>query len=125
MKKIKILHVVESFGGGVFSAISQLVNALDPERFENTIIYSPRPETPDDFESSFVNGTRFIHVRMHRDVRPPQDFWSLVRLLRLLRKESPDIIHLHSSKAGALGRIASRRSRGTETYITLPMAFRS
>ncbi|MCB2295199.1 glycosyltransferase [Clostridium algoriphilum] len=32
--------------------------------------------------------------------------WSLVQLKKILKKENPDIIHLHSSIAGFLGRIA-------------------
>jgi glycosyltransferase involved in cell wall biosynthesis len=118
MGKLKVFHVVESFGGGVFSSVSQLVNAMDPDRFECTVIHSIRSETPEDFESFFRKGTRFIHVPMTRELRPPQDLWSLVRLQRLFRRGRPDVVHLHSSKAGAIGRAAARLANVPKVFYS-------
>jgi len=118
MGKLKVFHVVESFGGGVFSSVSQIVNALDPARFECTVIHSIRSETPENFESFFRDGTRFIHVPMTREVRPPQDFWSLIRLTRLFRRGRPDVVHLHSSKAGVLGRAAARLAGVSKVFYS-------
>jgi len=42
-----------------------------------------------------------------RPIRPHLDALTLVRLARLFRKERPDIVHTHSSKAGILGRLAA------------------
>jgi glycosyltransferase involved in cell wall biosynthesis len=41
-----------------------------------------------------------------RPIRPWKDAVSLVRLLRIVWKEHPRIIHTHMAKAGALGRLA-------------------
>ncbi|OLD65075.1 MAG: hypothetical protein AUI47_03000, partial [Acidobacteria bacterium 13_1_40CM_2_68_5] len=43
-----------------------------------------------------------------RPVRPHLDALALLSLARLFRKERPDIVHTHSSKAGVLGRLAAR-----------------
>lgn len=43
-----------------------------------------------------------------REVSPLKDLAALWRIFRILRKEKPDIIHTHSSKAGILGRIAAK-----------------
>ena len=40
-------------------------------------------------------------------VRPWSDLLAIVRLVRLLRRERPDVVHTHTAKAGALGRIAA------------------
>lgn len=42
---------------------------------------------------------------LQRAVSPKADFLAAIELRRLYRKYKPDIIHLHSSKAGILGRI--------------------
>ncbi|WP_276353927.1 glycosyltransferase family 4 protein [Cohnella caldifontis] len=47
-------------------------------------------------------------VPMHRKIRPLQDFLSIIRLMRLFRKEKYDIVHTHTAKAGLVGRIAAR-----------------
>lgn len=42
-----------------------------------------------------------------RDVAPVKDLKSLVEIVKLLRQVKPDLITIHSSKAGLLGRLAS------------------
>lgn len=46
-----------------------------------------------------------------RPVHPAQDIRALVALYRLFRRESPDLVHTHSGKAGILGRLAARAAR--------------
>ncbi len=41
-----------------------------------------------------------------REVDPVHDFRALRAIREIIKAETPDIIHLHSSKAGALGRLA-------------------
>ncbi len=43
---------------------------------------------------------------LRRSLRPVSDLLSLARLLRLLWKERPQILHTHMAKAGSLGRLA-------------------
>jgi glycosyltransferase involved in cell wall biosynthesis len=45
---------------------------------------------------------------MRRSISPVEDFAALCCLIGLLRRERFDLIHLHSSKAGFLGRLAAR-----------------
>lgn len=42
-----------------------------------------------------------------RPLRPLDDFRAFLRILRLLRRERPQVLHTHKSKAGALGRVAA------------------
>ena len=52
-------------------------------------------------------GVRFVALRhLQRALDPRQDLLALVELLALVRRERPAIVHLNSSKAGVLGRLA-------------------
>ena len=45
-----------------------------------------------------------------RAVHPLKDFRALRKLEKILRAQSPDIVHTHSGKAGILGRLAAKRA---------------
>lgn len=49
-----------------------------------------------------------IIVPMTRKITPVQDIICLFKLIRIFRKERPDIVHTHTPKAGLLGMIAAR-----------------
>lgn len=103
-----IVHVVESFGGGVFSFLRHVINGL--AGYQHIVIYGvQRKEFPSDFETLFPWNVQFIPwVHAQREVSLIQDFKALVRLVRILKGiHSVQKIHLHSSKAGFLGRIAA------------------
>ena len=61
MKK-KVLEIVESFGGGVYTMINDLCNGLS-EDFDIVIAYGRRDETPINFNENFNKNIRFIEVK--------------------------------------------------------------
>ena len=51
---------------------------------------------------------RFVPLRhVRRDLQPGRDLLGLLELVTLLRRERPDLLHVNSSKAAALGRVAA------------------
>src|SRR5207249_4236573 len=44
---------------------------------------------------------------LHREISPLRDVRAILRLARLIRRERPAILHTHTAKAGAVGRIAA------------------
>lgn len=105
---MKIIHVVECFAGGVFSFLSNLTNELDKEEY--IIIYGTnREEIPINFREKFPLNTKFIPWKSaSRSINPLNDIKALWELYIILKKiDNIDIIHLHSSKAGFLGRVVS------------------
>ncbi len=105
---MKVMHVVESLGGGVLTSVLQIVNALPARGFEVVLVFDRRPETPAELAALVDPAVRLVPLPMATAISPRRDLPALGRLYRLMRRERPDVVHLHSSKAGALGRVAAR-----------------
>jgi glycosyltransferase involved in cell wall biosynthesis len=57
-------------------------------------------------------GARYVPLRhLQRALAPREDLLGLVELIRLCRRERPQIVHANSSKAGVLGRLAATAAR--------------
>jgi glycosyltransferase involved in cell wall biosynthesis len=104
----EIVHITEAFGGGVLSMLTQLSNRAAAAGVGVTILHSIRPETPDNFPRLFHPAVKLTYVDMIREVSVKSDVSSLMNLVRKLRELDPSVVHLHSSKAGVLGRAAAR-----------------
>lgn len=100
MKKIRILHIVQS-AGGVDRYIKMLLKYMDKEIFENVIVCSQDYEQK-DYEDLVIS---FEKVKIYREVGL-HDLKLIFTIRKLIRKYHPDIVYNHSSKAGAIGRIA-------------------
>lgn len=100
----KILHIVESFGSGVYSFLVDLINETSKE-FEIIVAYGVRNETPENFIKDFDSNVKFIKIEdFTRSINFKKDIKALNEIKKVISNERPDIIHLHSSKAGVLGR---------------------
>ena len=104
--KKRLLFVVEAMGGGVFTYIVNLSNRL-VVNFDLYVAYAVRPQTPKDYRGYFDPRIHLIRVENFvRQISPKQDFGAFLELKRIYQEVQPDVIHLHSSKAGILGRFA-------------------
>jgi glycosyltransferase involved in cell wall biosynthesis len=52
-------------------------------------------------------GIRTVPLNMSRQFTPLRDFVSLMKMILLFRKESPDIVHSHTPKAGIVAMLAA------------------
>lgn len=117
MKK-RILMVCESFGGGVFTYVSQLCNDL-VDIFDIYLAYSLRPQTPKnykDFLDRRVNLIQMKYVGAKGLGNIINDIAAIKELRKLEKEVHPNIIHLHSSIAGGLGRIAYSKKLRSVVY---------
>lgn len=104
--KVKLLYIVEAMGGGVFTYIVDLANEL-VNTYDVYIAYAVRSQTPKDYKNYFDNRVHLIEVKnFTRSVNPMKDLKAFFEIKNIANQVHPDIIHLHSSKAGALGRWA-------------------
>lgn len=117
MKK-KILMVCEAFGGGVFTYVSQLCNDMADD-FDVYLAYSLRTQTPENYREFLDTKIHLIRMKCIED----KGFFGLknvgaaIKELRQIEKKiHPDVIHLHSSIAGGLGRLAYSGKNNTVVY---------
>ena len=121
---MRICHIIESAGGGSSQVVINLARYGLEQGDEVTVIYAP-----DRAEAKVVAALQAL-PKIKRITLPMQravglhDIRDAYRLFFTLRKAGPfDIIHGHSSKAGALSRFAGLFLPGTVIYT--PHAFYS
>lgn len=110
MKKIKVAQVITRMDwGGSPDIVRILSQYLDKNRFEVFFICGPSAfpteKTQVFFESLKSN---LIKVNtLQRNVNPVFDFIAFWQLYFIFKKHKFDLVHTHTAKAGALGRLAA------------------
>lgn len=105
-EKKKILYIVEAMGGGVFTYIVDLANEL-VNKYDMYIAYAVRKQTPKNYKDYFDKRIHLIEVKSFgRAINPIKDIVAFFDVKKIASAVKPDVIHLHSSKAGAIGRVA-------------------
>jgi glycosyltransferase involved in cell wall biosynthesis len=104
-----IVHVLEPFVSGVTTAVISITEQL-PE-IKHLVVHGSRVlvDGVKNVRSKFPRETRFIEwTSVGREIHPVRDLQALGELLDILKpyKNNETVIHLHSSKAGFLGRLA-------------------
>ena len=122
MKILQIITLCEL--GGAQSVVINLANKLSEEHEvivaagegDGKMFIMLKPE---------VKQERLPHLQ--RALSPKNDFLTIFDMRKLYRKYKPDIIHLHSSKAGMLGRVAFPSSKVVYTvhgFDSIRLAYR-
>lgn len=111
MSKKKVLIISEPGSGGVARHVIDLLGNLNKDKFEVYFIYSSKRA-----DKKYLNNIDCLNSaikvfkidEMQSKIKPYDDFISLIKILSIIKKINPDIVHCHSSKAGVLGRIAAK-----------------
>lgn len=117
--KNRLLIVCEAFGGGVFAYVSQLCNDMCDE-FDVYLAYAIRPQTPKNYREAIDNRVHMIEVTNFGSsiLNPIQDLKVIKELRKIKDAVNPDIIHLHSSVAGGIGRLAFKSCKDYKLVYT-------
>lgn len=99
---IKVMHVAGCLGG-VETYLRLLASYHDAARFHFAFVL-PQPCALS--EQAVAAGLPVTIVPMQRALSPVHDWRAAMALRRAVKVAAPDIVHLHSSKAGLLGRLA-------------------
>ena len=120
-RKIKVFQIIECGGpGGAGSQVAAICNRLDAQRFETTLVYAVRPgSSPEDYRRQASGAKNAHHVpEMTREISPGRDWAAYRKLCRIFKDEKPDVVHAHSSKAGALARAAARSAKVPRVFYS-------
>ena len=105
-----MLHIITRLDrGGSAEAVMRLVEGLKRDGYPVELVAGRTVEPQENLEAfSLRTGVPVISIEeLRRAVRPADDLIALVKLMRLIGRERPEIVHTHSSKAGLLGRLAA------------------
>lgn len=114
----KILMVCEAFGGDVFTYVSKLCNDMCDD-FDVYLAYSLRPQIPKNYKDFLDKRVHLIQVKSFSEkglTNIPNDIKVIRELQAIEKKVQPDVIHLHSSIAGGMGRLAYKGKNNTVAY---------
>src|SRR5438874_9757828 len=95
--------------GGPALHVAYLTAGLAERGYETTLVAGSLARGEDSM--AFVADELGIEVErieeLHREISPIRDAVAIVRLARLIRRVRPHILHTHTAKAGAVGRLAA------------------
>jgi glycosyltransferase involved in cell wall biosynthesis len=95
--------------GGPALHVAYLAAGLRERGYETTLVAGSLARGEDSME--FVADDLGVKVErlpgLRRDISPVRDVVAVLRLAQLIRRERPAILHTHTAKAGAVGRMAA------------------
>ncbi|MBI2440294.1 MAG: glycosyltransferase [Lentisphaerae bacterium] len=107
---MKILHIITRLDcGGSASDTIFTVESLRNHDFQTALAFGATHDPDGSIWRALADRQiQFFYLpSLLRNPSPARDLAALIGIYRLLRKEQFDLIHTHTSKAGALGRLAA------------------
>jgi glycosyltransferase involved in cell wall biosynthesis len=122
---IRVLHILEATLGGTLRYMENVAKATEGSEIVSAFAYGM--SRADSRLSPFLDsvtkmGWASYATDMRREISVRNDFSSLKQLRRAVAHFSPDLIHCHSSKAGALGRAAAAMQSKAPARVYSPHA---
>jgi glycosyltransferase involved in cell wall biosynthesis len=107
--------------GGPALHVSYLTRGLEPYGYETTLAAGTvgRGESSMSFVADELGVEVLPIPQLHRDISPFYDTESVTSVVRLIRSLRPHILHTHTAKAGAIGRVAALAAREARPPIVV------
>lgn len=107
----RVLHVLEATLGGTRRYLEDIAVATAGLPFAQGLVYGTSRADPGFSELLDVtrrSGWFLVPVdALRRAVHPTDDSLSMLAIRRAIRAFAPSVVHVHSAKAGAVGRVAA------------------
>ena len=92
--------------GGTTGVITSL--ALDGVKREYTpFVICGDTQNGREIAKKYMDIEFYFVKELVREISPLRDIVALVKVMKILKRKMPDIVHTHTSKGGAIGRIAA------------------
>jgi glycosyltransferase involved in cell wall biosynthesis len=120
-RPVRVATMITRLEGGAGVLTLRGAKALDPGEFQATIITGSGNRLLDEADAAGLEV--IIEPALRAPIDPRSDVRALRALSALLRRRNFDVAHTHTSKAGALGRMAAHRAavpRIVHTYHGFP-----
>lgn len=105
--KPRVLHVITRLEPGGSSRNTVDSCAAQAEHFEVALLAGPHPGSA-ALRALLPPSVRYVEIpHLQREPAPGRDLRALLAIRREIGAFRPDIVHTHTSKAGALGRLAA------------------
>jgi len=106
---IRILRIIARLNiGGPALHVTHLARELNPDRFTTRLVTGNVGKDEGDMGDLARDLDWRVIPELGREVSPADDFVTLLKLWKLMRQWKPHIVHTHTAKAGAVGRIAAK-----------------
>ncbi|MFN3550198.1 MAG: glycosyltransferase family 4 protein [Endomicrobiia bacterium] len=116
LKKIKIVHIITRLDkGGSAENVLVTCKNLDKEKYDIVLIYGKSQTCKLNLQF-----TQYRIDELVREISPIKDIIAFWKIYKIIKKEKPDIIHTHSSKAGFLGRWSAWLSGSVKKIVHTP-----
>src|SRR5271168_2956708 len=122
---IRVLHILEATLGGTLRYMENVAKATEGSEIVSAFAYGM--SRADSRLHPFLDSVKKMGwtsyaTDMRREISVRNDLTSLKQLRRAVTHFAPDLIHCHSSKAGALGRAAVAMHRKAPAAVYSPHA---
>ena len=128
MMPVRVLHVLEATAGGTMHFMENIAEAIEGVNVTSAFAYGLA--RADSHLEPFLakirsRGWYTFPIKMCRQINACADAVAIRELGRAIKLFSPDILHLHSSKAGGLGRLSAALHRSSAIRLYSPHALAS
>jgi glycosyltransferase involved in cell wall biosynthesis len=105
--KTKVCYLITlGTWGGAQKYIYDIATNLPSERFSTSLITGTPGLLVEKFNSK--NMPTIVVEELGRKIKPLNDISSFFKIIKILKRERPDILHVNSSKGGGIGALAGR-----------------
>jgi glycosyltransferase involved in cell wall biosynthesis len=108
-RALRVAQVITKLSAGAGGVALHGALALDRQAYATTIFTSEGGTLTDDARAAGVEVIELRHLSKGRGIYPGDDRRAFRELVPELANGRFDLVHTHSAKAGALGRLAARR----------------
>ena len=107
-ERLRVAQIVTRFMAGAGGVALRGALALDPQRYEVVFVIGSGDRLIQEAQGAGFDVV--VMPRLRSEISPADDRRALVELKTFLGEGQFDVVHTHSSKAGALGRLAAHHA---------------